>query len=198
MANTHKNKGAKNIGQQNVLETLRDIGTQAAISLKDEVFGNTDKKALSGDIRPGESVSMKDIFSQKSPETAKLQNHFVFERHLFNEEKAELEKKTNELRLQLHAIIQEVKALAQVTQNMSQELKVATMQTPVEPGIYHVIFFEKLLETIKSFRKKIENASVWLGAINKRGQKKNYWAMYKESKGSFLLSPEHYVQRNAG
>lgn len=191
MANTQKGKGGKPIGQQNVLEALRDIGTQAATTLKDEVFKITtepERGRVSGDIRAGESVS----FSKN--EHKKL----TFERHLFEEEKSQLEKKTQELRLQLHAIIQEIKALAASTQKVSEELKIATMQAPVEPGIYHLIFFEKLFETLKSFRQKIENASVWLASVNKRGQKKNYWASYKKQKGSFLLSAEHYVQRNAG
>ena len=68
--------------------------------------------------------------------------------------------------------MEEVVVLADTTQDLGAEVKVAAMQAPVEPGIYHVIFFEKLLEFVRSFRKKIEEASVWLYASNKRAQKK--------------------------
>lgn len=211
MANSQKGKNHKQVGQQNIIEALVDIGTQAATTLKDEAFKGADfvdnflnattpyeKKKYSGDIKPGESVSMKDLLSRGGSEKGQSAASHSFEKQLLNEENALIESKTQELRLQLHAIMQEVKALAQATQNMSQELKVAAMQSPVEPGVYHIIFFEKLMDTIKSFRKKIENASVWLAGMNKRGRKMNFWSRYKESKSSFLLSPEHYVQRNAG
>src|SRR4030065_534669 len=64
---------------------------------------------------------------------------------------------------------------AETTQDLGQELQIASMQAPVEPGLYHVIFFEKLLEFLKSFRKKIEAGSIWLQATNKRAAKKIYW-----------------------
>jgi hypothetical protein len=72
------------------------------------------------------------------------------------------------------------------------------MQAPIEPGVYHLIFFEKLLEFIKSFRKNIGQAKVWLQSSNKRAQKKNYWASYKKHGGKFLLAADHYVSRSAG
>jgi hypothetical protein len=206
MANNQKGKSGKPVGQQNVLESLRDIGTQALDTIKDEAIRGTnifdsllntpstpEKKKYSGDLRPGESVS----FSQR-PEMGRSEKKVSFDRHLLEEEKSQIEQKTQELRMQLHAIIQEVKALAQATQNIAQELKVASMQAPVEPGIYHVIFFEKLFETIRNFKKKIDNAAVWLHSVNKRGQKKNYWASYKKQQSSQLLNPESYSQRNAG
>jgi hypothetical protein len=72
------------------------------------------------------------------------------------------------------------------------------VEVPNNPGIYHVIFFEKILEFLKSFRQKIDQASVWLGSANKRAEKKNYWSMFKKKGSSFLLSPDHYSQRSAG
>ena len=94
--------------------------------------------------------------------------------------------------------MQEVLALAQTTQNIGQEVEIASIQAPVNPGVYHVIFFEKLLEFIKSFRRKIEDAGVWLHASNEKALKKNYWGLYKKHGSKFLLSPDHYLQRSAG
>jgi hypothetical protein len=94
--------------------------------------------------------------------------------------------------------MQEVYELAKTTQGLGEQVEVATMQAPANPGVYHVIFFEKLLEFVKSFRKKIENASLWLHSSNKRAEKKNYWTMYKKKGSSFLLAPDHYLQRSAG
>src|SRR4030043_501414 len=60
------------------------------------------------------------------------------------------------------------------------------------------ISFEKLLEFVKSFRKKIEESSVWLHATNKRAEKQNYWSKFKKHGGKFLLSADHYLTRSAG
>jgi len=72
------------------------------------------------------------------------------------------------------------------------------IEAPAQPGVYHIVFFQKVLEFLTSFRKKIEEAATWLSATNKRAEKKNYWSMYKKKGSSFLLSPDHYLQRSAG
>ena len=114
------------------------------------------------------------------------------------EEKRRIEEKSNELKLQLNAIMQEMAVLSQSTQELAKETQIAAMQAPVEPGVYHLIFFEKLLEFIRSFRKKTEEAKIWLQASNNRAQKKNFWARYKKHGGKFLLSPDHYLTRSSG
>ena len=209
MDNNKKSK-KKQPRQVNVLESLKDLGSSTTKSVKKDVakgvsqefinqlFGKRYEKKYSGEIMPGEAVEMQEIYSGARQENLKLKNQLALERKLREEEKVRTEKKSNELRVQLHAIMQEVASLAKTTQGLGDEIKVATMQAPVEPGVYHVIFFEKLLEFVKSFRKKIEEAQVWLHASNKRAEKKNYWASYKKHGGKFLLSAEHYLSRSAG
>lgn len=194
--------------QTNVLETLKDIGGNTLNSFKDDLlveggkdffgqfYGRNHK--YSAEVTPGESLEFNDVFSGKWEENNKLKKQLSFERSLLQEEKARSQKKANELKLQLKAIMEEVFALAQTTQGLDEETKIAAIQAPANPGVYHIIFFEKLLEFIKSFRRKIEDASVWLHATNKRAEKKNYWAMYKKKGSSFLLAPDHYLQRSAG
>lgn len=196
--------------QANVLETLKDIGIGTTKSLKkdllggasedffNQLFGPRINKKYSGEVVPGESLEIKDVYSGKAEENQKLRAQLVLERKLHDEEKGRIEKRTNELRLQLKAIMGEVLTLAKTTQNLGDEVEIAAMQAPASPGVYHVVFFEKLLEFIQSFRRKIEDASVWLHASNKKAEKKNYWSMYKKKGSSFLLSPDHYLQRSAG
>jgi len=206
--NTKKNKN-KNIRHKSVLESLKDIGGSTNKSLKkdllsgasnefvNQLFGRAPKK-YSGDIEPGSNVEMKDIYSGQYQENQKLKKQVHFERTLRQEEEKRNVEKSNELRVQLQALIQEVQALAQTTQGLAQETKVAAMQAPIEPGVYHLIFFEKLLEFLKSFRQQIEDASLWLNSTNKRAAKKNYWAKYKKHGSKFLLSADHYLTRSAG
>jgi len=201
-------KRQKNIVRQNVIESLKDIGGGTINGLKSDVlrpgdfmeqlFGPPKIEKYSGEINPGEALEINDVFSGEREEKQKVQKQLALERKLRAEESERFEKKSNELKLQLHAIMEEVKLLAETTQELGQEVQVASLQAPVEPGVYHVIFFEKLLEFLKSFRKKIEAGSIWLQATNKRAEKKNYWARYKKHGGKFLLSPDHYLTRNAG
>ncbi len=205
-----KPKGQKQIKHANVLENLKDIGGSTAKSLKkdllqgasqeflNQLFGKKSERGYSGEISPGETLEFDEVLSGRHQEVLKLKKQIALEKRLREEEKARIEKKTGELRLQLGAIIQEVSLLSQATQELAQETQVAAMQAPVEPGVYHLIFFEKLLEFIKSFRKKIEEAKVWLQASNGRAQKKNYWARYKKHGGKFLLAADHYLTRSAG
>jgi hypothetical protein len=211
MDKAHKAKTQKIIRHENILESLKDIGSQTSKSVKQDLLNpipedffeqllgtKPTEKKFSGDIVPGESLEFKEIFSGKYEENQKLKGQIALERKLAAEEKTQIQEKSNQLRVQLQAIMQEVLALAKTTQNLGEQVEVASMQAPVEPGVYHLIFFEKLLEFIKSFRKKIEDSSIWLGAVNKRAQKKNFWGMYKQQGSKFFLSSEHYLQRSAG
>ncbi|MFH1863944.1 MAG: DUF5660 family protein [bacterium] len=211
MDKAQKTKTQKTIRRTNVLETLRDIGNSTADSLKKDVISESSKSILeqmfgqypkeskhSAQINPGESLDFKELYTGKHEENLKLRQQIALEGNLANEEKARSAQKTGELRVQLQALMQELLTLAKSTQGLGEEVEVATMQAPSQPGIYHIIFFEKLLDFVKSFRKKIDSASVWLQSSNKRAEKKNFWAMYKKKGSSFLLSPDHYLSRAAG
>jgi len=210
MDKVQRAKFAKQLRRANVLESLKDIGASSGKSIKEDLlkqgseeffkqmFGAPEPKKFSGDIQPGETVELTEIFAGKQEEIVKQKGQIALERRLVEEERILVDKKTGELRLQLHAISLEVYELAKSTQGLAEEVKVAAMQAPVEPGEYHVVFFEKLLEFIQSFRKKIEDAGLWLHAGNKRAERKNYWTMYKKKGSSFLLAPDHYLQRSAG
>lgn len=191
-------QGRKQVKHKSVLEGLKDISQGTSQELVSQLFGRRPEKKYSGDLLPGEALEIEDIFSGRHQETIKLKKQLALERKLRKEEEVRTERKRKKLKLQLQAIMEEVAVLAQNTQELSEEVQVAAMQAPVEPGVYHLIFFEKLLEFIKSFRKNIEEAKVWLQTSNKRAQKKNYWARYKKHGGKFLLAADHYLSRSAG
>ena len=194
-----KKKQQQALRRQNVLESLKDIGTGATDELFKQLLGTVaPQEKRSGDITPGETLSMSEIISGKAEENKKLRAQISLERNLAADEKRISEERIGKLRVQLQALMAEVAKLAVTTQDLAKEATVAAMQIPANPGIYHISFFENLLSFMQSFRKKIEEASVWLGATNKRAEKKNYWAMYKKKGSSFLLAPDHYLQRSAG
>ena len=209
MDKTQKSKPQKTQTGANVLETVKDIGRSTVNSVQKDLLGassedffrqllGTKAEPKHGEIRPGESFEMDSVLAGRQEEITKQRRKSELEKSLLREEKERVEKKSAELRLQLHAITREIIELAKTTQGLAEEVEVASMQAPASPGVYHVVFFEKLLEFVRSFRMKIQNSRIWLNASNKRAEKKNYWAMYKKKGSSFLLAPDHYLQRSAG
>ncbi|MGA2910666.1 MAG: DUF5660 family protein [Candidatus Microgenomates bacterium] len=205
-----KKKAQQIITKQNVLESLKDLGTgtvaQTGDLLKDtsedffrELMGfSAPNVKRSGEISPGESLEISQVLSGKEEENKKLRAQISLERHLSTDEKRVNSEKSNELRVQLQALMQEVQKVSQSTENLAEVTQVAMMSAPTEPGIYHVLFFQNVLEFLQSFRRKIDLAATWLQSSNKRAEKKNYWNTYKKKGSSFLLSPDHYLSRSAG
>jgi hypothetical protein len=208
MADNKKSKSG--LVKRNVIESLKDIGGdftgQGSDLLKNtsedflrELMGMARQEVRrSGEMVPGQSLEMSKVLSGKEEENTKLRAQISLERNLSSDEKRLSQEKMQELKVQLQAITLEIGKLAASTGNLATQTEIAMVEVPVNPGVYHVIFFEKVLEFLQSFRKKIDEASVWLEGSNKRAEKKNYWSMYKKKGSSFLLSPDHYLSRSAG
>lgn len=209
MADTKK-KNQQKLSRQNVLESLKDLGN-SSISQGGDMLKSTSEdffKELvgypapqlkrSGEISQGESIDVSEVISGKEEENQKLKAQLVHERNLAADEKSLSERKIQELRVQLQAVTVEISKLASSTSELASQTEIAMVEAPANPGVYHVVFFEKVLEFLQSFRKKIDEAATWLTASNKRSEKKNYWNTYKKKGSSFLLSPDHYLTRSAG
>jgi hypothetical protein len=208
MSDTKKAKSS--VVRRNVIESLKDLGddfgSQGADLLKNtsedffkELMGMVKPEVKrSGEINPGGSLQMNEVMSGKEEENKKLRSQISLERNLASDEMRLSQEKMQELRIQLQAITVEIGKLAASTGSLATQAEIAMVEVPVNPGVYHVVFFEKVLEFLQSFRKKIDEAATWLSSSNKRAEKKNYWSMYKKKGSSFLLSPDHYLQRSAG
>ncbi len=207
---TSKQKALKQIRQTNVLEALKDLGGGASSSFANDVLkesgaefmrqllGLRARTKASGELERGQSFEPSKALTGEFQNEQKAHKQVRFERRLLEEEKLAIEKKNNQLKLQLHAITQEIQAVVMSTPKLARQVEVASLVSSVDPGIYHLVFLEKILEFLKSFRKKINNASDWLMATNKRTNKRNFWNQYKVQKGQALLNPETYSQRSAG
>jgi len=196
--------------KQNVLESLKDLGIGAGSQTGDflkstsedffkELMGiSVPKVKRSGEITAGQSLQMNEVMSGKEEENKRLRAQISLERQLSSDEHRVSESKRNELKVELQALMQEVQKVAASTEKLAEVTQVTMMTAPIEPGIYHITFFQNVLEFLQSFRKRIDYAAAWLQSSNKRAEKKNYWNMYKKKGSSFLLSPDHYLQRSAG
>lgn len=196
----------------NLLEALRDIGGDSFDTLKKDVFEGIPrdftrellgwerpKPKVTGDLMPGQTLKIEQALVEEREENKVLRAKLAQEQQMRQEEKSLMANKGQQLRVELHALTNEVVQLAKTTQGLSRDVEIAVAQAPSSPGVYHIIFFEKLREFIASFRKKVENASLWMQSYNGRAaKKKGYWGQVQKSGAKRLLSPEDYNQRSAG
>ena len=117
------------------------------------------------------------------------------EKEIYNREQKETEKEINILR-------QEVIELAKTARNLDGKLQIAAEQPIVNPGASDVSFLTNLRKTIRYFRRKLEDASIWLEMWNqKHRQKGAFWNRFLSKKGGgagYMFSSEHYSARSAG
>jgi hypothetical protein len=196
----------------NFVEAFRDIGDNTVKSIKDDLLFETPKNFInqlfgqekpkasaSGEIMMGGYIEIDSVIESQKEENLSLQRQLTHERNLRQTLEAASAQQTNELKLQLKSLMDETEKVVIETVELSQEIKIATMQAPVNSGIYHIIFFEKLLTFIKQFRKKIHQSSLWLQSQNKiAAKKKTFWGQVGKSGAKRLLSTEDYSQRSAG
>lgn len=197
----------------NALESLKELATGTGESIKNDLLGGSanefarqifgddfapKERHFTGELLPQEQVGIDSILNGDREKEELLEKQLFLERSLRSEEDALREKKGNELKLALHALMEEMKQLAQADSSLSQEIQIAAIQAPNDPGTYHVFFVQRLVEYLRGHVVKAQEAAVWLHAVNKRSAKKSFWGQYKTSGGRRLMSSEDYSQRSAG
>ena len=188
---------------KNPLEILREIGIETAQGfkqdIKEQILGSYENKSFSGEIMPGESLEIKEVYQGKRESEENYREKIRLVKELREQDKILVETRVNELRIRITAIHEEIIKVAKLTPQLSKEVDIAAFQAPVEPSSYEMYFLERLFEFIKSFREKIEDSYHWFHMANRRASKKNMWGQnYKKYGAKYLLSSEHYLQRSAG
>ena len=206
-----KSKHKSQVKTKNVLESINEIGSQVVDTAKNEVKATSDEffrqllgqqkiqqEKRSGEVPMGQTLQMNEVMSGQAEKNKKLQEQMFFERRLFSEERQSTNEKLNALRVRLQAIQTEASKMVATTASLTEELKIAVIKGTTTVSEYQINFFEDIISLIVAFRKKIDNAVVWMQGASKRAEKKNFWSQYKKKGSSFLLSGETYSQRNAG
>ncbi len=103
-----------------------------------------------------------------------------------------------ETKRQLDAIRTELKALIVSLKNLHNEVATAVNQEVVNPGVYHLNFYEQLRTFIKVLREQVEDSRTWLASFSARKKKMGYWGMFKKHGTTFGLSSERSLATSAG
>ena len=109
-----------------------------------------------------------------------------------------VKKEEPQLKEQIQAVQAELKALSASIKSLSNDIQKAVTETPVDPGIYHKNFYERIRSVLRLMREQIDDSRTWLNLSSNRKQKKGYWGKYKKHGTSFGLSNERTVATQSG
>jgi hypothetical protein len=196
-------KNKKPVIRDNFIEKFRDFGSNASQSVTQDVVEGIPRTALDqitqrkrrGTLQPNETLNLK-----RPQEQERIPYQYRRElNRIKQEERFVFKQSEQKIKLQIKAIQEELKRLALSTKKLSKEVEIAATLEPVEPGIYHLNFLERLKRAIELFRERIEESANWLNLFNQRTKKRNYyWRQVRKSGTKFMLSQERYMSTQAG
>ncbi|GAG16340.1 unnamed protein product, partial [marine sediment metagenome] len=177
----------------------KDASLGTGKGMVDQLFGapRTPTAPHSGELKADKPFNFEDFL--KSRERLAVQKERQRYQHKIEEEHLVFHRKQEEAKLQIKAVQNELKKLADASQGLSIEIKKATFTAAVEPGTYHENFFDRIRRLIELARKKIVESKSWLETFNHRSKKRShYWGQVKKSGTKFMLSQERYMATQAG
>ena len=147
-------------------------------------------------LREGGS-RQKKAEPEKTSQEELLRRQFEQLQVIHRQEHLIFTRKHQEEQLKIKTLQEELKELIESVKNLDNQIEKTVAQIPVEPGVYHLNFFEKLRQFIYLLRKRVEEANSWLEVFNKRTAK-GYWARFRKSGTQWSLSSERYVATSVG
>lgn len=195
--NTSSNKRKTPAVNSSILESLRELSGNIKKSVASDVAGGIGRDAL------------QSIFGNPSvgQEQTKARNEYRFPRETDRPQPAirpEFVRPSlptedeRELKTKIEAVRNELKALSTSISSLNSEIRKAVQESPVDPGLYHLNYFERLLAVLKLMRQQIEESRTWLTMWSTRKKQRMYWRMYKKHGTTFGLSHERTMATQAG
>lgn len=219
---TTKTKKAKQLLNENPFEALGEIGRGVLGSLgsdlglglikgtKDQVIGLSEtENQHGGDLAEGQEVDLTAKKKQARLAESKREEKEKYLRdaepgidyrsEILHGEKRIARQQENELTQKIDEIIVELKRLASSSKVLEVKFQEITVeQRIVNPGKYHVSFYEWFLAVIRSARIQVEDAGSWQAMFKSKKAQRQYWNMFKKHGTTFGLSNERVVATQTG
>lgn len=180
-----------------ILEAFRDLGSDVKSTVKRDVIGKTANNAfqsLFGQMpKPGErrpNPFERPPFGRKETPQP-IHRPEILSPQKISEEQARTKQ-------QLEAVRAELVMLAKSVGKLNQEIEKAVMEVPVDPGVYHVNFLERLKLVIQLIRKRVDESNEWLQLSSSHKKQKGYWGKYKKHGTKFGLSADRTPATQTG
>lgn len=166
--------------------TVTEIG-KIGTGIVDALLGGTPR---SGDLQPNQPIEFGEKPVEQAPAAAPARVEAI---HRPNVDMIEMETKK-----QIDAIRAELKGLIASLKNLHTDVQNAVTQEVVDPGIYHLNFYDQLRTFIHVLRQQVEDSRSWLASFHSRKKKMGYWNMFKKHGTTFGLSNERSIATSAG
>lgn len=187
------------VSSDNVIESIRSVGASVGKAVVSEVAAKVATDAITtifaslpktGELKANEPITLT---KESSPEQAA---HPAFRPEFVRQTPIRVEEA--HLKAQIESVRQELKLLAASLKQLNTDVAKAIMDIPVNPGVYHVNFFDRLRGVLRTIRQNIEDSGTWMALMTARKQKRGFWGMYKKHGTTFGLSSERSVATQAG
>ena len=180
-----------------ILESLRELSGGVGKSVAKDAAGGMVGDAFRS-ILGGAGQSSGEMKPQQEIGFPAEQEHIPHSYRREQLQKPYIRAEEQDLKLKVDAVRAELKALASSLSALSLDVVKAVQEVPVQPGIYHLNFFDRLLGVLKLIREQIDDSRTWLSMWSQRKQKRSYWRMYKKHGTTFGLSHERTMATQAG
>lgn len=185
-----KQKPKANQISDSFFEAFREVGGQTKAKPKNQ-------PKFEGEFQQQPVNNFAEQFKQKELDIRRQER--VHAQRIIRQEKLVFSRKQVEVKRQITSIQEELQLLVKEAGLVSQEVQVAVEQVVVNPGIYHVNFFNKIRQLIILLRKKVADSRTWMHETNSRANRRlGYWGKVKKSGTKFMLSQERYMATQAG
>lgn len=213
----------KQLIDKNPIESLHDIGGGVVKSMASDVakgvgsdfwkqvvsVGNEKQKMPEdkGDLVEGQELTLANFSNEQTEMEKKAKGQKTEAGELAVEYRKEIlhgtlkkeRKTTQEIGIKIQEIVVELKRLTTTSKELQIEFKEVTIeQRVINPGKYHVNFFEWVLSIVRHARIKVEDSKAWLAAFQSKKNKREYWTMFKKHGTTFGLSNERVVATQTG
>lgn len=181
-----------------ILESLRSLGGGVAKTVARDVTGKVASDALAS-LFGAPAKNQGELTPNKPLDFRKERQPFPgFRRPEMQPRAPFVHQEEPHLKEQIQAIQAELKALAASIKNLNTDVARAVTEVPVDPGIYHKNFFDRIRSTLRLLREQIDDSRTWMNLYSNRKQKKGYWGSYKKHGTSFGLSNERTLATQSG
>lgn len=190
-------EAVKDIGSDVVKKTASDLVGGIAKNTIDTIFGKTQQT-----LEPNQTLDLQSLMgnqAQKETPKATVETFFKpFSNPLERKENIISSQAEIAITREIEQVRAELKMLIAAAKELSNEAEKAVSQRPVNPGVYHLNFFERLKLIIKLARQQIQESNTWLSMMQSKKAQKGYWQMFKKHGTSFAMSSERALASSMG
>lgn len=210
-------KKPNNYNNQNLIESLRSVGTGVVDSAKydlakgavneawDELLGiNHDQatkgheevKVDQGELSEGAELDLTAI-STETVQITEMGRQYAQE--VIHAGKKASAENSQETQVRMQEILIEIKKLSQSSKELKNQVDVVAMEQSVQaPNVYSMNFLEQMLSFVQNLRIGVEDSLAWFKTIRSKNAAKQYGAQVKSQGAKYMLSGERAVATQTG